>query len=107
MEGKRPVVLTRLASEQVTYIQQHILEEEGQEEAQAFIDDFLDVAFGDIAFYPDQFSRCPIRLGSAYPYRMAHLLGQYRLIFQVLPAQILVLLVLHRDELPFEEEGEE
>lgn len=101
MAARRRVILTRLAHEQVTDIYQSLLDEGADDTAQVFIDDFLDVGFGDVPTFPDQFPFCPLNHEEVKDrYRMANLEGEFRLIYEIVNDRILILLVIHESELP-------
>ncbi len=101
MASPRKVILTRLAHEQVNDIYQTLLDENASDEAEDFINDFLDVGFGDVPSFPDKFPFCPLNESEVHErYRMANLGGDFRLIYEVINDRILVLLVIHESELP-------
>ncbi|MEO0581984.1 MAG: type II toxin-antitoxin system RelE/ParE family toxin [Bacteroidota bacterium] len=101
MAKKRKVVLTKLANEQITYIYQQSIAQEGQEEAQILMDDFLDVAFTLIAAQPSRFPICLDKPRASATYRMAVFAEDYRIIFQILTQKILIVLIHHEEDLPF------
>lgn len=100
MAEKRKVVLTKLANEHITHIYQALLEIDSGE-AEALMDDFLDTVFGDIPAFPEQFPICEGIKTQSNDYRIAHLIGHFRVIFQILKDRVLILLILHESELPF------
>ncbi|GAB4429105.1 MAG: hypothetical protein OHK0039_47720 [Bacteroidia bacterium] len=101
MAEKRKIILTKLASEQITHIYDALREQGFDDEAAALMDDFLDVVFGEIPVYPERFPPCEgIKPGSG-DYRIGNLVGDYRVIFQIVHQHILILLILHESELPF------
>ncbi len=96
----RVIVLTKLAQAQITEIYTEI-RMSSKSEAEAIMDDFLDVVFDEIKHFPAQFPICEgMRKGSG-DYRIGSLYGGYRVIFQVFRSKVLILLVMHESELPF------
>ncbi len=55
MATKQRVVLTKLANDQITFLFQHLQDQGAIEEAEALINDFLDIVFGEIAAFPERF----------------------------------------------------
>ena len=58
MAEKRKLVLTKLATEHITQIYQFLLDEGADAEAEELMNDFLDVVFGEIPKFPEQFPVC-------------------------------------------------
>ena len=101
MAEKRKLVLTKLATEHITTIHQFLLNQGSKADAEELMDDFLDIVFGEIPRFPEQFPVCEgVRSGSS-DYRMGSLVGDYRVIFQILRDKVLILMILHEEELPF------
>lgn len=98
MAEKRRVVLTNLASDQIGRLFDALTEQGAKEEAQILMDDFLDVVFGDIAYFPERF---PVFTGikEKGDYRMGLLVGDFRVIFQIEVDRVIVLLIMHESEL--------
>ena len=98
MPPKRPVVLSQTAADQFYSLHTYLLEQGATKEAELLLNDFLDVVFGDLAYFPERF---PVFTGIQEPgdFRMALLLADFRVIFQIQPHQILVLLMMHESEL--------
>ncbi len=98
MPSQRPVVLSHIAADQFYSLHTYLLEQGATKEAELLLNDFLDVVFGDIAFFPERF---PVFTGIQEPgeYRMALLIGDFRVIFQILPDKIWVLLFMHESGL--------
>lgn len=101
MAEKRNVVLTKLANDHITQIYQYLLSEGLNREAAELMDDFLDLVFGEVALFPEKFPICEgVRSGST-DYRMGQLAGEYRVIFQIFKDKVLILLILHEEDIPF------
>lgn len=100
MAERRKVVLTKLANEQITDIHQALLKLGEKEEAEILMDDFLDTVFGDIPAFPEQFPICEGIKTQSNDYRIANLVGHFRVIFQIMKDRVLILLILHESELP-------
>ncbi|MCB0838434.1 MAG: type II toxin-antitoxin system RelE/ParE family toxin [Bacteroidetes bacterium] len=101
MAEKRKLVLTKLATEHITQIYQFLLDEGADAEAEELMNDFLDVVFGEIPKFPEQFPVCEgVKSGSS-DYRIGSLVGDFRVIFQILKEKVLILMILHESELPF------
>lgn len=101
MEERRKVVLTKLAHEHINSLFESTAEEAGEHEAQILIDDFLDVVFGEIPLFPERFPVCQGIKSGSLDYRIANLYSDYRVIYQIFKTKILVLMILHEDDLPF------
>ncbi|MDP5170219.1 MAG: type II toxin-antitoxin system RelE/ParE family toxin [Bacteroidia bacterium] len=95
---KRKIALTNLASDQIDRLYHKLLEKGAKQEAEVLMDDFLDVVFGDIAYFPDRF---PVFTGikDKGDYRMGLLVGDFRVIFQIMLDRVVVLLIMHESEL--------
>ena len=95
---KREIALTNLATDQIDRLYRALLVSGANEEAEILMNDFLDVVFGDIAYFPERF---PVFTGikERGDYRMGLLVGDFRVIFQILPEKVLVLLIMHESEL--------
>lgn len=101
MATKQRVVLTKLANDQITFLFQHLENQDALEEAEALMNDFLDTVFGEIAAFPERFPVIKgLKQGSA-EYRIGNLVGDFRVIFQIMRDRVLILLILHESELPF------
>ena len=98
-EEKR-IVLTKLSHAQVSEIYNEI-DQESAANAEAFIDDFLDVVFEEIKHFPFQFERCEAMRSQNGDYRIGSIYGDFRVVFQIFKKKILILLILHESELPF------
>jgi len=101
MAEKRKIVLTVVAKQQLTDIHQSLMEEGAFEDAEDFMNDFLDLAYSTIPSYPDNFAPIEGVATKSSDYRLASLFGDFRIIFQILQGKILILLILHESELPF------
>ncbi len=97
---ERRIVLTKLAQAQVSEIYHEICQI-SEAEGEAFINDFLDIVFEEIKYFPFQFEPCPGIRSQSGDYRLGAIYGDYRVIFQIFKQKTLVLLVLHESELPF------
>ncbi len=98
MAEKRRVVITNLATDQIDRLYRALLDQGAAEEASFLMDDFLDVVFGDIAYFPERF---PVFTGikERGDYRMGLLVGDFRVIFQIETDKVVVLLIMHESEL--------
>lgn len=101
MAEKREVVLTQLANEHITNIYQYLLNHDAKAEAEELMDDFLDVVFGEIPKFAEQFPVCEGVKSGSTDYRIGSLAGDFRVIFQIFKDKVLILMVLHESELPF------
>lgn len=99
--AKRKVVFTRLATEQITHIHESLLERGAADDAEDLMDDFLDVAFGEIPAFPEKFPVIEGVSSQEGTYRIASLYTDFRIIFQTFREKVLILLILHEWELPF------
>jgi len=97
---ERKIILTKLAHAQVSEIHQEISQQSPQD-AEEFINDFLDLVFQEIKTFPYQFEKCKGMRSQQGDYRIGAMYGDYRVIFQIFKQKILILLVLHESELPF------
>ena len=101
MAEKRKLILTKLATEHISQIYQFLLKEDSPTGAEELMNDFLDIVFGEIPRFPEQFPICEgVRSGSS-DYRIGSLVGEFRVIFQILKDKVLILMILHESELPF------
>lgn len=101
MAKKRKIILTELATDQTGILHRALIEKGAVLEAEAFMDNFLDVVFGDIAHYADRFPNCDGVTTNKEDYRIGNLIDGLRVIFQVMEDRVLILLILHESELPF------
>ena len=101
MAEKRKVVLTKLANEHISRIHQFFIDEKDEVFAAELMDDFLDVVFGAIARFPEQFPVCIGIRSNSPDYRIASMKGDFRVIYQILKDKILILMIIHESELPF------
>lgn len=101
MAEKREVVLTQLASDHIHSTYTLLLEEGATQEAEDLMNDFLDIVFGEIPLFAERFPVCEGVNNGSENYRIGSLAGDFRVIFQVFPTKVLILLVLHESELPF------
>lgn len=97
---ERKIVLTKLVHAQVNEIYSELNQQSAQD-AEAFINDFLDVVFEEIKYFPFQFEKCEGMRSQNGDYRMGPIFGDHQVIFQIFRKRLLVLLVLHESELPF------
>jgi hypothetical protein len=97
---ERRIVLTKLVHAQVSEIYSELNQQSAQE-AESFMDDFLDVVFEEIKYFPFQFEKCEGMRAQSGDYRMGPISGDHQVIFQIFRKRILILLVLHESELPF------
>lgn len=97
---ERRIVLTKLVNAQVSEIYSE-LSQQSARDAEAFINDFLDVVFEEIKYFPFQFEKCEGMRAQSGDYRMGPIFGNYQVIFQVFRKKTMILLVLHESELPF------
>ncbi|MDX2247444.1 MAG: hypothetical protein SF052_11740 [Bacteroidia bacterium] len=100
MAEKRKVVLTQEATEQVSEIYEFFLLEDERGAAEEFINDFLDVVFGEIPRFPEQFPICENVKSSSTDYRMGSIAEEFRVIFQIFRDKVWILMVIHETELP-------
>lgn len=101
MAEKRKVVLTKLAVEHIDGLYNEYLEDGLTYEAQALMDDFLDVVFDEIPRFPDQFPVCDGIKSGSHDYRIGRIQHDYCVIFQIFKDKVLILLILHERDLPF------
>jgi plasmid stabilization system protein ParE len=101
MAEKRKVVLTRLAVDHIDSIYQAYLDEGKNDEAEELMNDFLDVVFGEIPRFPEQFPVCEGVQSKSADYRIGRIKGNFCVIFQIFKERVLILLILHESELPF------
>lgn len=101
MAKDRKIILTELATEQIRILHETLLDKGAVLEAEAFMDSFLDVVFGDIAKYADRFPVCEGVATKSDDYRIGNLVDGLRVIFQIMDDRVLILLILHESELPF------
>jgi mRNA-degrading endonuclease RelE of RelBE toxin-antitoxin system len=97
---ERKIVLTKLAHAQVSEIHDE-LSQVSSEDAEAFINDFLDIVFEEIKYFPFQFEKCEGMRSQGGDYRIGSIYGDYRVIFQISSKKTLILLIMHESELPF------
>ncbi len=100
VKEERRIVLTKLAHAQVSEIHNEISQLSASE-ADIFINDFLDVVFEEIKFFPFQFEKCEAMRSQNGDYRLGAIYADYRVIFQIFKKKTLILLILHESELPF------
>ncbi|MEO0895244.1 MAG: hypothetical protein AAFY71_02415 [Bacteroidota bacterium] len=101
MAENKKVVLTVIAKQQLTDIHQSLIDGGAFDDAEIFMDDFLDLAFSTIPSYPEKFTPIEGVSNDESDYRLASLFEDFRIIFQILKGKILILLILHENELPF------
>jgi hypothetical protein len=97
---ERRIVLTKLVNAQVSEIYNEFSQQSAQD-AEAFINDFLDVVFEEIKYFPFQFEPCEGMRTQSGDYRMGPIYGGHQVIFQILRKKTIILLVLHESEMPF------
>lgn len=97
---ERRIVLTKLVNAQVSEIYNEFNQQSAQD-AEAFINDFLDVVFEEIKYFPFQFEACEGMRSQSGDYRMGSIYGDHQVIFQILRKKTIILLVLHESEMPF------
>ncbi len=97
MAVKRDIRISHLAADQIDRLYHALLQQGDTGEATVLMNDFLDVVFGDIAYFPERFPVCG---GIKEPgdYRMALLVDDFRIIFQIKTEDVLILMIIHQDE---------
>ncbi|MEL6672573.1 MAG: hypothetical protein AAFR61_10290 [Bacteroidota bacterium] len=101
MAEKRKVVLTKLAAGHIHDIYTSLIDAGFITEAGELMDDFLDVVFGEIPRYADKFPICEGVKPQNGDYRMGHIVGDFRVIFQIYMDKVQILMILHESDLPF------
>ncbi|MEM6344345.1 MAG: type II toxin-antitoxin system RelE/ParE family toxin [Bacteroidota bacterium] len=101
MAEKRKVVLTKLAVEHIDGLYNAYLDEGLTYEAEALMDDFLDVVFDEIPRSPELFPVCDGIKSGSHDYRIGRIQHDYCVIFQIFKDKVLILLILHERDLPF------